>query len=199
MKALRHTGISLVLLFAATASVGSMAAKLDKFRGDITVINHTPYTLKVGEHTTTSNRRGPMGSFGFSEALRMQDSAIAPGEVVHIGQGQSRQNELGGRILFRIEHTDASFYGHYSFGRERYGDTFVTLTDTQGGAPYPLVHIDPQLTLNKHKKFGGKNYDHNAVMVLSMDENGAACLANPDCTLESFKQSVTVSGGRVEL
>ena len=179
------------VLIACLGPFGAQAAHFDLFRGDLTIQNNTPFSLQVKRHFMESNKRGSMGTFIFSDEFKARNLSIDPGELSYLGYGESQKNEVEGHFVFGIADTDQLFDAHYRFGRNRDNDTWFGLKNFEDKGSYPFVSVHMVRSCNVKKRLiSGTRYDHTCTVRLSMDDESAACIGNPNCSVQTFRKAL---------
>ena len=191
MKKQSYFLIVWMVFVAAASTLPAKAAYFDRYHGDLAILNQTPFTLKIVKHFMEKNKRGDKGQFYFSEPFQAQDFSLIPGEVIHLGYGESRTNKIEGHFIFDIVDTDQSFDAHYRFAKDKDTDTWIKLKQLSSQEPYPFVSIRMMRSCKVTKRLiSGTDYQHTCTVTFTMDEAAASCIGDPNCTAEDYQQKI---------
>ena len=189
----------LALCLAGPVTAGGTAPPgLDTVRAVTRVANQTPFSLTVVGHYIIDSGPGFRRWFSFNRQLVDQDYTLLPGDAFPVGYSQSLNKTAEGMLLFNIGHTAEYFCIHYSFGKTRPADTWITLTDSLKEERYLLVSMAVAHDFAaRAQPLPGTAYEHSSTLTLSMDEAAVACLQQGDCSREkSLHPLAWLSGKR---
>ena len=176
-----------VLMMACLSSFCAQADHFDLFRGELTLLNNTPFSLKVRRNAMETNQRGTMGTFIFSEEFKARDRTIAPGELSYMGYGECYGNEVEGRLTLQILEASRLFDARYRFATNSDNDTWFRLKIFHVQDSYPLISAHVVRSCDVQKGLmPGTRYDHTFTIRLSMENEAVACIGDPDCYAQSF-------------
>ena len=180
------------VLMACFGSFCAQAAPLafDLFRGELTLLNNTPFNLKVRRNSMVTDQGRTKSTFTFSDEFKARDHTIAPGELSYLGYDESEGNEVEGRFTFRFVETNRIFDALYRFATNSDHDTWFTLNNFEDKSIYPLISVHMVRSCDVKKGLiPGTRYDHTCTIRLSMDDDAIACVGDPDCSSRAFLEA----------
>ena len=185
MKKIASVLTKLTLIFAVSCPLTTIAGYGDQYRGDLVILNQTPFTLVIVDNHMTLNKYGEKGKFVFSDQFKAQQFSLMPGDEQYIGYGESDTSEVEGYLTFRLLNTDQSFVAHYRLAEIwTEGDTWIKLEQLGNSEPYSVVSISWIHNCDYRVGFfGGASYHHTCALTFRMDDDeDVACTTDPDCT-----------------
>ena len=207
MKRSSNTGMALTLLLASAMASRSMAVDFAVFTAEISILNETPYTLELVEHSIVkSNYRG---KFMPSQEFADKSWSIQPTDLVRIGMFESRKEGIEGHFIFKFtlnsenvgensyRNTGKHFDAHYRFATNKDGDTWFRLLDDNGRA-YALASAHMIRTCEVNKNSLGTSHHHKGSIVIFTDDVTEACINDRSCLAETFKDSPAATKGHLE-
>ena len=191
MKKIASVLIKLALFFAASGPLTAIADYGDQYRGDLIILNQTPFTLVIADNYMALNKHGEKGKFIFNDQFKAQQFSLLPGDEQYIGYGESDTSEVEGYLTFHFLNTDQSFIAHYSLA-ENWSDsnTWIKLEQLANSQPYSLVSISGSHSCDfSVGLFGGARYHHTYAITFGMNDEDATCITDPDCMFFHYQLS----------
>ena len=210
MKKSYYAWITLILLLGSAISSKSTAAHRDIFMAKISILNETPYTLKLTENFMVEKKRGYKGEFEFDQQFIDAGSSIEPGQLVLVGNATSWKYEIEGHFLFNFmvksedtdedtdNYTGKHFDAHFSFARKKDNDTWFRLLD-DNGRKYPLASAYMVDTCDVYRKASGRDRYHLSEIVIFTNDAQENCIDDSTCSEESFRHALDASRRHSEL
>ena len=184
------------LLLGWGLSTGSMANSFDRFLYYISVINQTPFPLKVVDSGLLFNRVESANQFTFLDEFVAQDYTLAAGATAVMGEGTSGADAIDGYFLVQIEGTNKSFEIYYHLLRDNCSDAVFDLRDSQTGEIYPLLGGQQYSSCYSQERFPwfvpllALDYVHSYGLRLITDSREALCMEDDSCTSDSYMQAL---------
>ena len=184
------------LLLGWGLSTASMANSFDRFLYYITVINETPFPLKVVDSGLLFNRVESASQFSFQDAFVEQDYTLAAGAGAVVGEGTSGADAINGYFLVQIEGTNKSFEIYYHLLRDSCSRKAFELRDSQTGEFYRLVGGTQYSSCYSQERFPwfvpllALDYIHSYSLRLTTGAREVLCMEDDSCTQDSYLQAL---------
>ena len=196
----RQLALPVALLLAGIPFSDSQASScLDRFHSAITLVNETPFALRLVGNCVAYNRSSPRSHFTFhftfSEELDDKGYRLEPGAAVFAGSGTSwaDTSTVGGYLTVEVEPGDASFDIAYQLGHTSDHHNRVRLINNDPGKPLPPLCVQSASRWQQQQRFpwfvpiDATDYTNDCTISLTQQED--FCPVDPHACLDARQNS----------